>query len=61
MTKTSVGGRDQDEMNGATSLDEVLHFNISTHLWDKVGNMKMRRSSHAISVVSVKDIINYCI
>ena len=55
MTYTAGGSIDN---TGDTDL--ILKFNKDNNTWDTVGNMLMERSFHAISVVPLNDIIDYC-
>ena len=45
---------------GAT-YDNIFKFNPSTLEWLQVDTMKQPRSHHAMSVVNVADIIEYCV
>ena len=55
MTYTAGGSIDN---TGDTDL--ILKFNKDNNTWETVGHMLMERSFHAISVVPLNDIIDYC-
>ena len=44
----------------AQPSDQILKFNKDNNTWETVGNMLMERSNHAISVVPLNDIIDFC-
>ena len=48
-----TGGEDSD----GNDLKEILQFNNKNHTWEKVGEMKVGRSSHAVAVL---DVSNFC-
>ena len=41
-----VGGKDDN------ALSDILQYNKESHTWQKVGDMKERRSYHAVAVLS---------
>ena len=55
-----VSGGDCSCSIGAT-YDTIVKFNPSTLQWLQVDTMKQPRSHHAMSVVNVADIIEYCV
>ena len=42
------------------SMDSILEFNLEAEEWTEIGAMKEARSSHAVSVVSSQDFVNWC-
>ena len=63
----SVQGRGESIMDTVTSggynggdLSSVLQFDPSTQEWRQVGELQQRRYSHAMSVVTVLDIMDIC-
>ena len=42
-------------------LDSVLSFNISDQSWSRVGQMRMKRSEHAVSLVNVVGVADFCL
>ena len=49
-----IGGLDNDV------LDDVLEFDIVTEEWKKIASMIETRRYHAVSVVDVDDVKQYC-
>ena len=47
--------------SAVTANYSVVKFNPSTLQWLQVDTMKQVRSNHAMSVVNVADIIEYCV
>ena len=47
--------------NDSSYRDEVLKFDTTDNSWTQVGTLTRTRSYHAMSVVKLSDIINYCI
>ena len=41
-------------------MDDVLEFDIVTEEWKKIANMIETRRYHAVSVVDVDDVKQYC-
>ena len=46
---------------GSAVTDNIVKFNPSTLEWLQVDTMKQPRGYHAMSVVNVADIIEYCV
>ena len=42
------------------NLDDVLEFDIVTEEWKKIASMTKPRKFHAVSVVDVDDVKQYC-
>merc|ERR1712126_300278 len=43
------------------TLDYILQFNPSDESWTQVGQLKVARRGHGISVVNSEDVIDFCI
>merc|ERR1719300_2109085 len=52
-----TGGHDYFE----NDFDEVIEFDPKSEEWSQVGRMMVARSSHGISIVSAKDIVDFCV
>ena len=46
--------------DGNNNHNYILTFNSSEENWSKIGTMQKPRSYHAISVVPMADVIDYC-
>merc|ERR1712098_303072 len=44
-----------------TRTDEIMKFNPTTSQWEKTGELIIARSSHAMSVLPLKEIQPYCL
>ena len=53
-----TGGNGGNVGNDDKSI--VVSFNITSEQWEHVGNLAEKRQSHAASVVSFVDVIEYC-
>ena len=53
-----TGGRDETETN--PNDKSVFSFNIISNQWEHIGDMIQGRYSHAMSVVPVEDVADYC-
>ena len=42
-------------------VDYILQFNPSDESWTQVGQLKVARRGHGISVVNSEDVIDFCI
>ena len=52
-----TGGEDTDY----EPHDTIYSFDVTNHVWNKIGRMQMKRGGHDLSVVNTKDVIDYCI
>ena len=44
----------------STSYGEVLEFDQETNTWKEIGQLDYPRRFHAMSVVSIDDVYEYC-
>ena len=56
MNSYFVGGSD----GSYNDVDTILGFDTGTSSWNLVGNMRMKRSYHAVSLVNLEDVSAYC-
>ena len=40
--------------------DDVMEFDAEELVWNKIGSMLMKRTSHAVSVINYNSIKDYC-
>ena len=48
-------GNDDD-----TGGDEILEWDATNKEWKELGKMKQSRDKHAVAVVDVADVMDYC-
>ena len=53
----NTGGEDADYEPHNT----IYSFDVTNHVWNKIGRMQIKRMEHDVSVVNTKDVIDYCI
>ena len=46
--------------NYADGGDEILEWDATNEEWKQIGKMKQSRYVHAVAVVEVADVIDYC-
>ena len=56
MNSYFVGGAD----GSYNDVDTIHGFDTGTSSWNLVGNMRMKRSYHAVSLVNLEEVAAYC-
>ena len=46
--------------DGSTYYDDVLEYDEQKREWNKIGSMSITRSFHAVTVVNINSIMEYC-
>ena len=57
ITHASSGGYGEAEKPG---LADILEWEPAPGQWRRIGSMKQARVVHGVSVIRVKDVIEYC-
>ena len=42
------------------AVDDILEWDATNEEWKEMGRMKQSRESHAVAVVDVADVMDYC-
>ena len=48
-------------VNSGDALADILKFNPATNQWEKTGEMKNARDSHAVTILPLKEVKQYCL
>ena len=47
-------------LGGTNGGDEILEWDATNEEWKEMGKMKQKRFQHAVAVVEVDEVIDYC-